>query len=177
LLEKNPQMIIDLGCGDNFFKQYIPQIYGVDSLPATNKWFEADAHQLINDNWLAFKKNKYESLMTICAMHFRPIEEVREIITLLINMIKPGGRGYIAFNATRLLERCNIEKFQWLNSQNRTKPTHESGPVYSNLVSEVDNYIREALYDLPANILVFDLDLTWLEDAMDGNLRIVFERC
>jgi hypothetical protein len=32
------------------------------------------------------------------------------------------------------------------------------------------------LYNLPASILVFDLDLTYLEDGMDGNLRIVFEK-
>ena len=177
LLEKDPKMIIDLGCGDNFFKLYIPQVYGIDGMPPNNKWFEADAHQLINDYWMESKKDTYESLMTINAIHFRPIEALRDAIILTINMVKAGGRGYMAFNVARLLEKCSIERFTWLNDKNRTNKSSDHMPGYYERVLEVEDYIRKQLYNLPANILVFDLDLTYVEDAMDGNLRIVFERC
>jgi len=177
LLEKDPKMIIDLGCGDNFFKLYIPQVYGIDGMPPNNKWFEVHAHQLINDYWMESKKDTYESLMTINAVHFRPIEALRDAIILTINMVKAGGRGYMAFNVARLLEKSSIERFTWLNDKNRTNKSSDHMPGYYERVLEVEDYIRKQLYDLPANILVFDLDLTYVEDAMDGNLRIVFERC
>ena len=31
LLEKNPKLIVDIGCGENFFKDYLDNIVGVDS--------------------------------------------------------------------------------------------------------------------------------------------------
>ena len=31
LLEKNPKLIVDIGCGENFFKNYLDYITGVDS--------------------------------------------------------------------------------------------------------------------------------------------------
>lgn len=176
LLEKNPKQILDLGCGDNWFKRYIPQIWGIDGLPRKSKWFMADESSLINDYWLQTRKNSIESLMTINAMHFLPIENVRERVINLISSVKFGGRGYIALNVSRLVEESNIEEFKYLIGKNFTNKTSNNSSEYFECVKKVDEYLRIQLFDLPANVLVFDLDLTYMEEGLDGNLKIVFER-
>lgn len=174
LLEKNPNQIVDLGCGDNWFKKYIPCIWGIDGLRPSSPHYRADQHITINDYWIKQNKNRFDYMMSINALHFRPLETLRETTLNVMSMLR-RGRGYIAFNIMRFVEKSEIGLFSDLLNNYSNRPTHEV-TEWAERVPRLEEYIRQELYGLPFNILVFDLDLTYLEEGLDGNLRIVFER-
>jgi hypothetical protein len=173
LLDTNPRQIVDLGCGDNWFKKYIPNIWGIDGLNPGSPHYKADQHTIINDSWIQYNASKFDCLMSINALHFKPLEKIRETTVNAMKLLR-RGRGFLAFNVARFLEKSETGLFSELvNSYNRPTNSVES---WKPILPKLEEYIRTELYNLPASILVFDLDLTYLEDGMDGNLRIVFEK-
>jgi hypothetical protein len=71
-------------------------------------------------------------------------------------MLVSGGRGFLALNAKRMLEKSSS---------------------LANLDGEnLDNWVRSQFDNFPCKILVFDIDFSVLDAYMDGNIRIVFEK-
>jgi hypothetical protein len=71
-------------------------------------------------------------------------------------MIAPGGRGWLAINAARMIGRD--ENF-------RDLPTEIA-----------ENYIREQLEILPESVMLLEIDLSCVDNWMDGNIQIIFEK-
>ena len=154
LTEKNPKVIYDLGCGWNIFKKYIPSIIGIGAENPNDKFFFADVHDYVDDDFIKGHQNFFKSVFSICALHFVPMSNLRQTVLDFASMIKPGGRGFISLNAMRMLERD------------------------TKMISHPDltTWIRSELFDLPFNILQFEVDLEKLDNGMDGNIRIVLEK-
>ena len=74
-------------------------------------------------------------------------------------MIKPGGRGYIALDIHAMVNRT-------------------SDDIVENLLksTNLDDYVRNELDNLPCKVLVYDQSGFDFNDSTDGNLRIVFEK-
>lgn len=151
LLETNPTNIYDLGCGSNFFKQYIPNIIGLDQSP------EADIKGTVDSSYIRDHQNYFESVFSINALHYHPVENLNKVVNNFISIVRPGGRGYLAINIARMIERS---KLMYL----------------ADYKEKLDAVIRTMISNLDCEILVFDLDLNHMTDGIDGNLRIVFER-
>jgi hypothetical protein len=146
--------IVDLGCGMNFFKPYFPNLLGIDT--GDVKRFSADINDYIDDEFYQNHINTYDSLCSINALHFCPLENLRDICLNFSNMLVSGGRGFLALNAKRMLEKSSS---------------------LANLDGEnLDNWVRSQFDNFPCKILVFDIDFSVLDAYMDGNIRIVFEK-
>lgn len=158
LLENNPQSIYDLGCGTNIYKKYIPNIIGIDP---DDRFKAVDIYRKVNQNFVQEHQSAFESVFSINALHFRPFEEVRMIVDEFISMVKPGGRGFLAINAARMLEQSDRREI-------KNKPL-----MYG---KEIEREVRLLLSDLECDLIVFDVDMYYIDDGMDGNIRIVFER-
>jgi len=164
LLEKNPKKIYDLGCGWNIFKKYIPNIIGIgDEDPAGEKYYDEYGH--VDQDYINLHQNYFESVFSINALHFIPLSSLRNMVVDFISMVAPGGRGFITFNLMRMFERSSnqflLEKFKTIT------PTNQ----------QFDLYIRESLQYLPCKIIVFDVDvMNSINDVMEGNIRLVFEK-
>ena len=160
LLEKHPKQIIDMGCGDNTFKKYIPFIHGIDPVDdfADEKdFFDADFSQ---DHTEA-----YESVMSINALHFISLNDYGLRLREFANIIKPGGRGFITFNVERMKENTSDDEFISLFSS--ATPNNKQLSDY--ILSETKSNLQ--------NILVYDDFLDECEDEyLDGNIRIVFDK-
>lgn len=104
LLEKKPKNIYDLGCGWNIFKKYIPNVIGVGAEDPSSEWYFADIHDYVDDEYIRGHQNYFESVFSICALHFVPMSDLRKRVLDFASMIKPGGRGWITFNAVRMLK-------------------------------------------------------------------------
>jgi hypothetical protein len=154
LTEKNPKTIYDLGCGWNIFKKYIPSIIGVGAEDPKSEWFFADIHDYIDDEYIRGHQNHFESAFSICALHFIPMSDLRKRVLDFASMIKPGGRGWVTFNAMRLLER------------------DEKMIAHKNL----ELWVRQQLSNLPFTILQFEVNLTKLDNGLDGNIRLILEK-
>jgi hypothetical protein len=168
LLEKNPANIYDLGCGWNIFKKYIPNIIGVS--PTHDCDNHADIHDLVDDMYIQAHQNFFESVFSINALHFVPLSDLEKVIKDFVSMIKPGGRGFLALNLARMIDRSSVDFLK----------THV-GPTLT--CDDYNRYIRNVLTKIDINYLIVDVDLAigdWsgftFNEPVDGNIRLVFEK-
>lgn len=164
LLEKNPDSIFDIGCGWNVFKRYIPQIVGISPDPETDSNYHGDSHDYFDSNFVMYNEGQFESAMSICALNYQPLTQIKEIATSFVSLVTPGGRGYLALDLAPMLEREDTEVLESLFGT--TEPSYY----------EIDDYVRDQLSDLPCEFIVFDLDSMEYMNEVDGTVRIVFER-
>jgi hypothetical protein len=166
LLEKNPNKIIDIGCGANLFKRIIPRIHGID--PVLNNPY-ADEVGSFDSEFSQAHKDQYESAFAINSMQFISLIDFEKRILEFINIVKPGGRGFITFNMARMLEKTSYDEFQklfgtWI-------PDPQMLTDYVNLV------IQRITQNTTTKFLVVDLFIDKeLDEIMNGNVRLVFEK-
>ena len=163
LLEKNPANIYDLGCGWNIFKKYIPNIIGVS--PTHNDDNYADIHDMVDDVYIQGHQNFFESVFSINSLHFVPLLDLEKVIKDFVSTIAPGGRGFLALNLARILERSSADLLK----------THVGSDLTS---TRYDQYIRDVLTKIDINYLIVDVDLVTagIDEPIDGNIRLVFEK-
>lgn len=153
--------IFDLGCGDNMLKDIIPNTYGVDP----EGTFRDDYGRF--DSAGAFAKQhyqRYSAALAINSLHFAPVNTFVSRVNLFSTMIKPGGRGMVAFNAIRMIERTPEEDL--ISIFDTVEPTPEM----------VESYFDTEIKKLNLNLLVVDNFVSQIyNDWMDGNVRLVFE--
>ena len=83
---------------------------------------------------------------------------------MFAKIIKSGGRGFITFNACRMLESTSADELNSLFGS--TTPT----PM------QVEEYIDQEIKKLNLNLLVVDNFVSELVDEfVEGNIRLVFE--
>lgn len=158
LLEKSPKEIYDLGCGWNIFKRYIPNIIGVGAESPESLQYYADVHDFVDDDFVQGHQSYFESVFSICALHFHPLTDFGKIVGNFYSMIKPGGRGFLSLNVQRMLEKT---KHGMLGTSS----------------AEYDNYCRMQLQKLDyIKFLAIDIDFEYIDEGVDGNIKIVIER-
>jgi len=150
LQEINPEKIYDLGCGWNIFKNYYPNIIGVgpDDLDETSF---ADIHDFVDDDYILGHQEYFESVYSICALHFIPLSDIRKRVLDFASMIKHGGRGWLSLNAARMVER---------DPEFKDKDT-----------LFIEQYCKKQLATVPSLVLL-EIDLTVSDEYIDGNIQI-----
>jgi hypothetical protein len=175
LLEKNPATMYDLGCGSNPFKPYIPYLIGIDpDLSQKN----VDIIDQVDQTFIDSHQNHFESVFSVCALHFHPFTELRKVVDDFISMVKIGGRGFIALNVVRMFEREAIKKNINPIDHPFLKDLYIGIRVpKQEVIEEAENLTKKLLSGLNCDILVFDVDYSkGFVNAFAGNIRIVFER-
>lgn len=159
LCEKMPNEIVDIGCGMNFFKNILPNVVGIDASGT-----DYDIFDFFDDEFSLNHTANYEYAFSIDALHFIPITNFYNRVLEFKNIIRPGGRGYLAMNCARMVE--HTKRSDLLNLFGNTNPSKEQ------LAKYIDSEIRR----LPIDFLVVDnLILEVYDEFMDGNIRLVFE--
>jgi hypothetical protein len=158
LLGKNPTSIYDLGCGANLFKKYIPNIIGVDT--HNGQICYPDIESQVDSEYIKTHQNYFKSVFSINALHFRPLTELRLVYEEFISMVSPGGRGFLSINLQRMLDK-EISVIDELVVDGKVNYEH---------------YVRTQLDNLPCKYLIFDVNLDIIDEWLDGNIRLVFER-
>jgi|694.fasta_scaffold138034_2 hypothetical protein len=162
LLKQNPTSIIDIGCGANMFKRIIPCIHGIDPVPDNP---HADEVGSFDSEFSRAHKDEYESVFAINSVHFVSLSNFEKRMLEFINIVKPGGRGFVTFNATRMLELTSKEELEQLFSTQII-----NGPL-------VINYVRNIIQNISVKFLVIDLYIDKeINEIMNGNIRLVFEK-
>lgn len=179
-LNMDAPTIYDLGCGSNLFKQYYPNITGIDN-DINNFFYNADYYGEFVDpgriNSAQFKPQLVETIIAINSMHYCSLTNVQNRVQSVSALLLKGGKALITFNMERMF--ANTDRSSMLNIL-------ESSGIVSSMfdssnrehLNAVENYVRQ-LFDLKATeytILVFDLNLSHAADSVNGNLRVVIER-
>jgi hypothetical protein len=159
LLNRRPVVIYDLGCGWNIFKKYIPNIIGIGAEDPKSKKYYADQHDYVDDDFIKGHQNFFDCIFSINALHFIPLSQLQQRVLDFNSMIKVNGSGFLALNLTRMLER-DSQKFNDFS------------------LLDLDQYVRDQLYDLDITYKVFDVEFTKdnVDEVMDGNIRLVIEK-
>ena len=159
LVKKNPKKIYDIGCGWNIFKKYIPNIIGIGAENPGDENFYADIHSFVDDEFIMRHQNYFESAFSICALHFVPLSNLKKVVLDFYSILAPGGTGWVALNLQRMLEHdLSIPK------------------INSKSITDLDINIRNQIYDIGIDFLVVDIDLTELNEFMNGNIRLVMQK-
>ena len=173
LQEINPEKIYDLGCGWNIFKKYYPNIIGVgaEDPKAKDNLFNADIHDYVDDDYILGHQEYFESVFSINALHFIPLSDIRKRALDFASMIKPGGRGWLSLNVMRMVEKD--PKFAEIFLRAVFDSESDKHVNEDRLV--IQNFCEEQLSDLP-NLVSLDIDLTVINEYMDGNIQILFDK-
>lgn len=162
LLEKKPQVVVDIGCGANIFKRIIPCIHGIDPTPDNTY---ADEFGTFDSEFSQAHKDEYESVFAINSVHFVSLIDFEKRLLEFINIVKPGGRGFVTFNATRMLERTSKEEYNQLFVNIEITP------------QTITDYVCGIIQNISVKFLVIDLYIDKeINEIMNGNIRLVFEK-
>jgi hypothetical protein len=161
LLEKNPKEIYDLGCGWNIYKKYIPNIIGVSPTLEVDKY--ADIQDQVDDDYIQRHQNSFESVFSICALHYAPLADLEKVITGFVSMIKPEGRGFLTLNLIRMIERSSADFLK-----NNIGSTQTS--------QEYEQYVFSVLEKINVDYLIVDVDFSQTKDCIEGNIRLVVDK-
>ena len=164
LLEKNPKTIVDIGCGENVFKDYL-NIIGIDSDESSNY----DIFDNVDEDYAKQHKNMYDAIITINTIHFEPITEIFNRINLIKSMLASGGRAFVSFNVETWLMHTNNDIIKQIFGKELS-------------LDEVLLYIHKQIKNCNLNLLVYDWPIlkiseeSSIRDDLNGNVRIVFEK-
>lgn len=162
LLEKSPEVIVDIGCGVNYFKPHL-NLIGIDADPESN----FDVFDYFDRDFATNHRHYYESLISINTIHFAPIHLITERLLLVAQLIKPGGRGFVSFNLETWLMHTDKNQIEFLFGK---------CPSFDDIV----NYINEQILQTGLDFIVFDwpvlhiTDNSTIRDDLNGNIRLVF---
>jgi hypothetical protein len=93
------------------------------------------------------------------------IEDFEKRILEFYNVVKPGGRGFITFNAMRMVENTSAQDLQTLFSSN--SPTPE----------QLTQYVKTVLNNLTINFLLVEVLINdCVDEIINGNIRLIFEK-
>jgi hypothetical protein len=167
LVNASPARIVDIGCGGNLFKPVIKKLYnipchGIDPTPENHN---ADEFDIFDADFSQGHTDFYESAFSINSLHFIPLSYLADRINEFYNVIAPGGMGFLALNAARMIERTQPE---WL--------LHTFGSV-DPTAAQVQHYVSEQLSTFEIDFVIVDLLITeQFDELMDGNIRLVFKK-
>lgn len=137
LLEKNPKTILDLGCGGNYFKNYIPQIIGIDP-DVVQCGDTADIIDGFSEEFVQNNLEKFDCAFTIGAIHNVSLAKLADRINEFGKLIKQGGRGYFAVNIRRSMQYTELHEFAQLFDLTRQQTILDLYKVFRNECKKID---------------------------------------
>jgi len=123
-----------------------------------------DIDGYVDDNYVACHQNYFESVFSICALHFHPIDQFCKVVEDFASMVQINGRGFISINLQRMIDSSSTELL--ISLFGNVQPTQ----------AQLDQYVRYELDKINLEWLIIDVDLMVVADSMNGNIRLVFKK-
>lgn len=157
----------DLGCGANFFKNYLQNVVGIGAEDPCSGFYHGDFHGRIDTSFVSSHQNFFESVFSINALHFCPLTDLTQVVENFASMIKPNGKGYLALNLARMIELDSRY------GQISTRDGFETGGELD--LIEIESQVRSMIGATMLNFQVVDIDFSYYDNWMDGNIRLVIK--
>ena len=126
--------------------------------------FYGDIDGYVDDEYVAEHQNYFESVFSICALHYHPIDQFCKVVENFSSMVRAHGRGFISINLQRMVDSSSAEMLISL-----------FGNVHPTQVL-LDKYIRRELNKINLEWLIVDVDLLLVDEGINGNIRLVFKK-
>jgi len=99
IMREHPTTVADIGCGENVFKAFYPQIVGYDPFIPS-----ADHEAYFDDDFASANRRAFDSAFACNSIHFSSMGEFPRMLDLLASTVKPGGIVHATANLTRFLD-------------------------------------------------------------------------
>jgi hypothetical protein len=168
LLEINPAIVLDVGCGTNPFKGLIPNIIALDDQSCPPPYSNDALKCHFDKDFAESHPHMCDALISINAIHFSPIWTIKSRMLSMAQLVRPGGRAFVSFNAET-----------WLMST----PKNQLQEYFGNYptVDSVIEYMHQSVTETNLKMLVSDWPVckvpehSPIRDDLNGNIRLVFE--
>jgi hypothetical protein len=163
LINSNPQVVVDLGCGLNIFKKIWPDIIGIDADVTSNY----DIHDYFDQGFAQGHRQYCDALISINTIHFSSIDTIAQRLTWCAEMLRTGGNAFVSFN---------LETWLMYTKESKIIELFGFTPKFEDIVNYVDQEIRSIGLNLVINdwpILHVPPEST-IRDDLNGNIRLVF---
>ena len=149
--------VLDIGCGINPFKKYIPNLQGLDPDISVNP----DIIDFFDQEYITGHQASVDVLISVNAIHFAPLKEFGQRIDWCRQLLKPGGRAFVSTNLETWLMYESADRF-------RSVPS----------TKELTDYLYSEIAKLNLDLQVLDINISkdTLRDDLNGNIRLVFKR-
>lgn len=168
ILEKNPAVILDIGCGTNPFDVAIPNIIGIDDQSCPPTVSPVAIKCQFNSEFVSMHQQMSDAVISVNGIHFSPMWNIRTRLLEVAQLLRPGGRAFVSTNAET-----------WLGST-PTEETQNKFGKYPEL-NDILDYMHNQVLSTNLKFLVSDwpvYDITEhgpIRDDLNGNIRLVFE--
>jgi len=131
ILKLNPKNILDLGCGYNDFKKYIPHLVGID--------FANDCADFKQD-FLEYKckDNSQDVILALGSINFINLETVSKQVEYIHKKLKPGGTAFIRVNPAKAPDDSIVSNF------------------YAWSIEDIYNFTSKHNFSIKDNIIKFE---------------------
>lgn len=138
LKDSKADLILDVGCGVNPFKQHVPNVIGID----VAYYEEADLCMSIEEaHKHVFKKNSVDVLLALGSINFGDFDNIKKQIGLMIDLVKPGGK--MIMRGRGLKSRNNLNLRQYRHHQWSLFNVYDVHDTYSHKVEWIHEPIVE----------------------------------
>ena len=152
---------------DNLPSTIKSECFMIHNLPTTDDvGFYGDIYGYFDEVYVQQNALSFQAIYSICALHFCPLSQFKKIVLDFASLIKLGGRGFLALNIQRMIEKTST---QFLVQEFAT-PT----PT----LLQYDQYLRKELSTCNLEFVIIDIDLSmpWYFTDLNGNIRLVFQK-
>jgi hypothetical protein len=168
LIEKQPQVILDVGCGINAFQCLWPNIIGIDdrSCPPPHDPESLPIH--VDETFSLSHRHMCDALVSVNAIHFASLLSIPSKVRSLSQLVRPSGRVFLSFNVET-----------WISATDKDDLKKLFG-LYPD-IDKILDYINQQILSLNLKLLVYDWpilsvsDCSPIRDEVNGNVRMVFE--
>lgn len=114
LKSKNPNLVLDIGCGTNPYKEHVPNVIGID----IGNYKEADINLSIEEVYdlNIFQDGCADIVLALGSINFGDYEDVKRQLEICINLCKPGGHLILRARLndhTELMRKKGFVQFGW----------------------------------------------------------------
>lgn len=104
---QNNGQIYDIGCGWNLFARYY-NVIGISGEHPDSEAYFGDEYGYVDSVYIKNNQERFDNIITLNALHFRPLTELQSIIKQILSMCKVNGYVFITFNICHMLKKTKI---------------------------------------------------------------------
>lgn len=156
---QNADTAIDIGCGTHPWKQYFPNLIGMDSWTNMNP----DLVDTFDKEFCSNRSELFDKIVAVNSIHFASMLEMSNRIQWIYNMLKPGGRAWIGTNIETWIMHTGPEDFPTMTLESAVSYIQAILAMWQDLAIVVD-------YQLPAD------KHSSIRNDLNGNLHLVLQK-
>jgi hypothetical protein len=167
IMENDPNVIVDLGCGLNVFKDTWSNIIGIDSKYCPEPICKHAVEQHFDDDFVAEHQELCDALISINTIHFSEIDTITHRLIGVSQLLRPNARAFVSFN---------LETWLMYTPREKIHKMFGNWPELSDVIA----YVNDQIIATNLDFVVVDWPILripeegTIRDDINGNIRLVF---